>query len=109
MRRGGQYVKNAFPMIHFLGIGPHSRLSALCPRLSPIIKKCPGGMVMSVRKLQMGQVASGRMYGSFRGLSLMYTPPRTTFRRSPGSPTTRLMKLLFDFWGVGFSHARPPG
>ena len=47
MRCGGQYVKKALPMIHFFGTGPQSRLSSLSPRLSPIMKKWPGGIVIS--------------------------------------------------------------
>ncbi len=53
MRCGGQYVKKAFPMIQFFGTGPHVRLSSLSPRLSPIIKKWPGGMVISRGRSQI--------------------------------------------------------
>lgn len=38
MRPGGQYVAKACPITHFFGIGPHTRLSWLAPRLSPIMK-----------------------------------------------------------------------
>lgn len=37
IRPGGQYVKNAVPMIHPCGTGPQKRLSSDHPRLSPIM------------------------------------------------------------------------
>jgi hypothetical protein len=37
-RSGGQYVKNAWPMIQAFGTGPQNLLSSDSPRLSPIMK-----------------------------------------------------------------------
>src|SRR3954452_14609599 len=94
-------------MIHFFGTGPHSRLSALCPRLSPVVKKDPGGVVISFGRLQIAQLASGRMKGSFWSLPSTYTRPASPLILSPGPPTTRLMKLLFDLFDVGFWQGWP--
>src|SRR3954449_6846474 len=96
-------------MIHFFGTAPHSRLSALCPRLSPIIKKWPGGTVISLGRLHRGceHGVFLLMNGSFWSFPSMYTRLFSTLRRSPGTATTRLMKLLLDFCGVACWHGWP--
>src|SRR4051812_43498078 len=98
---GGQYVAKAPPMNHFRGTGPQKRLSSLDPRLSPIMNQCPGGTVIALGYVQPCESPQGSVYGSLIGLPLRITCPLRISIRSPGSPTTRLMKLTDAFVCVG--------
>ena len=73
MRSGGQYVKKATPMIHLSGTGPQNRLSSDTPRLSPIMKYSPGGIVIVFGKVQELPPPQGSMY-AFVGVNPMVLP-----------------------------------
>ena len=95
-------------MIHFLGTGPQSRLSALSPRLSPIMKKWPGGTVIGFGKLQSARTSRPRDERLLRALAVDVDAAVVDLDDDPvaGEATTRLMKLLSDCSGVGVGQAR---
>src|SRR2546421_892468 len=107
MRPGGQYVANAAPMIHFFGTGPQKRLSSEEPRLSPIMKYSSLGTVIGRGKLHSSPPVQGLMNFSVCSLPLRITCPSRIAIVSPGTPTTRLMKLTSERPFVGAAHARP--
>src|SRR5579862_3058808 len=61
MRSGGQYVAKTFPMIQDAGTGPQKRLSSESPRLSPIMKYSPLGIVIVCGMLHSGAPPQGSM------------------------------------------------
>src|SRR6185503_12059384 len=95
-------------MIHFLGTGPQKRLSSLAPRLSPIIKKYPGGILIGRGKLHVPG-AQGREKLSLWRLPLTIAWPFWIERVSPPTATIRLMKLVLSFCGVGREQASSSG
>src|SRR4051794_2308972 len=99
MSFGGQYVATALPMIQSRGTGPQKRLSSELPRLSPIRKYMPWGIVISLRLHSAPE--QSRANGSLVRLPLRITWPPTTAIRSPGTPTTRLTNVVSDFCDVG--------
>src|SRR4051794_33119912 len=96
-------------MIHFSGTGPQKRLSSEEPRLSPIMKYIPEGIVIWVGKSQPSPPPQGSANGSLCSLPLSTTRPLSMRRRSPGPATTRLMKLTSARSAVGWSHGWPAG
>src|ERR1700743_2822113 len=104
MRFGGQYVAKACPMIHLRGTGAQNRLSAEEPRFSPIMKYSPGGIVTVFGKSQPSPPPQGSANGSFWSFPLRITWPFLMLSLSPGTATTRLMKLTDERFEVGLSH-----
>src|SRR2546427_12699708 len=95
-------------MIHFFGTGPQKRLSSLAPRLSPIIKKYPGGILIGRGKLHVPG-AQGREKLSPWGLPLTIAWPFRIASVSPGIATIRLMKFVPARWGTGRGQASSSG
>src|SRR5690349_18283810 len=96
-------------MIHFLGTGPQKRLSSEEPRLSPIMKYIPAGIVISVGKSQPSPPPQGSANGSFWSLPLSTTRPLSIRSLSPGPATMRLMKFTSARVDVGLSQGWPAG
>src|SRR3954454_12484472 len=96
-------------MIHFSGTGPQKRLSSEEPRLSPIMKYIPAGIVISVGKSHPSPPPQGSANGSFWSLPLSTTWPLSIRSLSPGPATTRLMKLTSARSAVGLPHGVPGG
>src|SRR3954470_9558517 len=96
-------------MIHFSGTGPQKRLSSEEPRLSPIMKYIPEGILISVSKSQPSPPPQGSANGSFWSLPLSTTRPLSIRSLSPGPATIRLMKLTSARSGVGRSQGLPAG
>jgi hypothetical protein len=65
----------------------------------------PGGMTIGRGKSQPPPPAHSRMNVSFVRLPLRITCPPTIAIRSPGPPTTRLMKFCEDFSSPGVLQA----
>src|SRR4051812_44189480 len=96
-------------MIHFSGTGPQKRLSSEEPRLSPIMKYIPAGILISVGKSHPSPPPQGSANGSFWSFPFKMTLPSSKRNLSPGPATMRLMKFTSARWGVGLSHGWPAG
>ena len=93
-------MAKAPPMIQSSGTGPQKRLSSEEPRLSPIMKYSPAGIVIVFGKSQPPPGLQAAVKGSSASSPLRMTCPPLTLTVSPGPATTRLMKLTSSFRGT---------